>query len=314
MTVSVVIPTRNRAHRVSGAVRTALDQTHQDLEVIVVDDASDDDTPGVLSDLAACDPRIRFLRRDERGGAACARNLGAFSAKGVLVAFLDDDCAWHPRKLELQLASMGAVHGAAYTRQATMDVDGRWVVEGRSLPEASPVDGLLRTNFIGSPSLVVNRDLFTEVGGFDEDLPRLQDWDLALRLAHRTSFAFVHEVLVHSELIEGGISTSAEPLRRAAEHMVMQHADHLSRRQLAALHYGLAKFLLVDGQTTMAIRLFRRSTRLDPASPLNWMGLLAGLMGPGPARAVRSFRRRRAAVVPHEPTEPPALDSPPSGR
>lgn len=297
MKVSVVIPTRNRAGRLPEAVRSALGQTIRDLEVLVVDDASEDATPQVLKELRGGDPRVRIIRCEERGGAARARNLGTSRAEGDLIAFLDDDCLWHPAKLEAQIAAMGPRYGAGYTRQATRDVDGRWVVEGQPLPEHAPLNALLRTNFIGNPSLVVRRDVFLEIGGFDEDLPRLQDWDLVLRLARTAGIAFVPEVLVWSVIIPGGISTTSHSLRTAAELMVERHGEHLSTAQLAALHYGLAKFLLVDGQTRVAVQFFLRAVRLDPVSPLNWMGLLAGLAGPRPARAVRSLRRWRAAVT-----------------
>ena len=311
-TVSVVVPTRNRSRRVALAVRSALGQTHADLEVVVVDDASDDETPQVLAALEGEDARVRVLRSELRGGAGRARNAGAGQASGTWLSFLDDDCAWHPGKLEAQLAAMGPEHGAGYTRQATLDVDGQWVVEGRKLPATSPVDGLLRSNFIGTPSLIVRRAVFDELGGFDEDLPRLQDWDLALRLVRRTRFSFVSKVLVRSVLVPGGISTTSDALERAAERMVRSHQPHLTRRQLAALHYGLAKFLLVEGRSEAALRFFREATRIGPTSPLNWMGLAAGLLGPGPARAVRSLRRRRAAGrgVPGEPgsIELPAVE------
>jgi glycosyltransferase involved in cell wall biosynthesis len=287
---------------VAVVVRSALAQTIQDLEVIVVDDASDDETPGVLAALASEDARVRVVRPDARGGAGRARNAGAARAAGTVLAFLDDDCAWHPEKLEAQLAAMGPERGAAYTRQATLDVDGRWVLEGRPLPARPQIDGLLRTNFIGTPSLVVRKDVFDDVGGFDEQLPRLQDWDLALRIVRRTCFAFVPRVLVRSVMVSGGISTDAEPLERAAELVLERHAPHLTRRQLAALHYGLAKFLLVDGRTGAAQRLFREAIRLDPTSLLNWMGGAAGALGPAPARAIRALRRKRAVrrLVPGE--------------
>ena len=302
VTVSVVIPTRNRARRVAMAARSALAQTHPDLEVIVVDDASEDETPQILAALEREDARVRVVRSEPRHGAGHARNVGAARALGTLLAFLDDDCVWHPEKLEAQLAAMGPEDGAGYTRQATLDVDGQWVVEGRMLPATSQIDGLLRSNFIGAPSLVVRRDLFVEVGGFDEELPRLQDWDLALRLARRTRFSFVPKVLVRSELVRGGISSDPASLERAAERLLGSHAAHLTRGQLAALHYGLGKFLLVDGPSDVALRLFREAARLEPTSLVNWAGVAAGLLGPGPARAIRSLRRRQAVgrLVPGE--------------
>ena len=298
-TVSVVLPTRNRAAYLEAAVTTVLSQSHHDLELIVVDDASTDETPELLDALRAEDRRMRVIRREERGGAPRARNAGAAIADGRLLAFLDDDCTWHPRKLEKQLASMKTEQKVAYTRQATKDVDGRWIVEGRAVPPDTPLDALLRTNFIGAPSLVVDRRLFEEVAGFDEELPRLQDWDLALRLARDTSFCFVPEVLVQSVIVPGGISSTTEALPRAAERILARHANHLTRSQRAALHYGLGKFLLVDGHAAKAREHFRRSVHLDPANPINWVGVVAGLLGPAPARLARSFRRRiRAGVDP----------------
>lgn len=302
-TVSVVIPTRNRAHRVALAARSALGQTLRDLEVIVVDDASDDETPEVLTALEREDARLRVVRSESRGGASRARNTGAARATGTVLAFLDDDCVWHPEKLEAQVAAMGPEHGAGYARQATLDVDGQWILEGRALPATSQIEGLLRSNVIGTPSLVVRKEVFGDVGGFDEELPRLQDWDLALRLTRRTHFSFVPRLLVRSTTVPGGISTDPESLRRAAERMLRDHAPSLTQRQLAALHYGLGKFLLVDGPSDAALRLFREAIRLEPMSLLNWMGLGAGLLGPGPARAVRSLRRKRAVgrLLPGEP-------------
>lgn len=294
VSVSVVIPTRNRSQRLAVAVRSALAQTVRDLEVVVVDDASDDDTPAVLATLEGEDPRVRGIRAVERGGASRARNMGAEHASGDLLAFLDDDCVWAPDKLEAQRRAMSDGAGACYTRQATLDVDGRWIVEGEALPEASQIDGLLRTNFVGTPSLVVRRGLFLEVGGFDETLPRLQDWDLALRLAARTRLAYVPRVMVRSALVPGGISTSPGLLERAAARIIERHAPGLTRRQAAALHYGLAKFLLVDGERCPALAMFAAATRLHPTSPAHWAGLAAGLLGPAPARLVRSLRRTRA--------------------
>lgn len=289
--VSVVIPTRNRAGLVPAAVRTALAQSHRDLEVIVVDDASDDDTPAVLAALAAADGRVRAVRRETRGGAPRARNAGVRAARGRVIAFLDDDCVWDETKLAKQLPLLVEGRDVAYTRQAVRH-SGRWIVEGKPAGP-SPLESLLRTNFIGAPSLVVRRELFEEVGGFDESLPRLQDWDLLLRLARETAFGFVPEILVRGVQVEGGISLDREPLRQAARLVVDRQAAFLSRRQLAALHYGLGKFLLVDGLTDTARSFFRTAVRLDPASPLNWAGLGAGLLGPLPARAIRALRRAR---------------------
>lgn len=296
MTVTVVVPTRNRVRSLERAVASVLSQTHRDLEVLVVDDASTDGTPEMVAGLAAEDPRVRTVRHEQRTGAARARNDGAEAARGPVLAFLDDDCVWAARKLALQLPRLGPGCGVVYGRQAIL-AGGQWVVEGAAGAERDALGSLLRTNYIGTPSLVVQRDLFLDVGAFDPELPRLQDWDLALRLARRTRFAFVPEILVEGGQGDDGISGDREALRVAADRMIASHAPHLTRRQAAALHYGLAKFLLVDGVTEAARSFFLRAFRLDPFAPIHWAGVAAAFLGPAPARGIRRLRRRRRAVV-----------------
>lgn len=293
--VSVVIPTRDRAAYLEEAVASALEQTLRDLEVIVVDDGSEDRTGALLDALREEDPRLRVVRHPEPRGAQAARNAGAREARGPVVAFLDDDCVWAPTKLEKQLAAMGAERGVVYCRHA-IHHQGRWIVEGEAGAARNATGALLRRNYIGTYAVVVRRDLLRAVGGFDESLPRLQDWDLLLRLARRTRFAFVPEILVRGRQLESGITMNREALPIAAARMVETHAPSLSRAELAALHYGLAKYLLVDGLTPTARRYFLRALRLDPRAPLHWAGVAASLLGPGPARWVRSWRRRRASA------------------
>lgn len=296
MTVSVVVPTRNRAESLERAVASVLSQTYRDLEVIVVDDASTDRTPEVVAGLASGDPRVRVVRHGKQTGAARARNDGADAARGPILAFLDDDCVWDARKLDLQLPRLRRDCGVVYARQAIRS-GGQWVVEGTAAAEKDALGSLLRTNYIGAPSLVVLRDLFREIGAFDPELPRLQDWDLALRLARRTRFAFVPEILVEGGQGDDGISGDREALHVAADRMVANHSPSLTRRQAAALHYGLAKFLLVDGVTGAARSYFLRALRLDPLSPVHWAGVAAAFLGPVPARAVRHMRRKRRAAA-----------------
>src|SRR2546427_7128355 len=99
--VTVVIPTRNRSRLLPVAVASALGQEDVEVEVVVVDDASTDETPDLIADLA--DERVRVLRLSTRHGVARARNIGIAEARGGWLAFLDDDDIWGPRKLRWQL-------------------------------------------------------------------------------------------------------------------------------------------------------------------------------------------------------------------
>ena len=114
--VSVVIGTRNRSGLLLRTLRTVLWQTHGRLEVLVVDDGSDDDTAEVVA--SHPDPRVVLVRRTSSGGVARARNDGLAQARGAYVAFTDDDDLWAPGKLEAQLAALAAQASESSVAQA----------------------------------------------------------------------------------------------------------------------------------------------------------------------------------------------------
>ena len=288
--VSVVIPTRNRAEYVREAVASALGQSHPAVEVVVVDDGSTDTTPEVLSSVAGKDNRLRVIRHAEGGGAPRARNAGARAAGGTVLAFLDDDCLFHPEKIRRQLRYLDEEHGVVCCQQIIRDLEGGWVVEGAA--GAGPMS-LERLPNVGTNTILVRRELFQEVGGFDELLPRLQDFELLLRLSRVTSFAFIPEPLVKGVMLAGGITLTPGPLAQAAQRIVQEHRFHLAPRDRSLLHYILGKFLLVDGLTNLGRRYMIQALRLDPMTPRNWAGVAAGLLGPAPARLIRGWRRRR---------------------
>lgn len=311
-TVSVIIPTRNRASYLSGAVTSALAQSYANVEVVVVDDGSDDETPQILSEMSAKEPRLRVFRHDRSGGAPRARNAGVRHSRGSIIAFLDDDCLFAPDKIEKQLPLLSPERGVVYCQQVIQQVEGGWVVEGDEGANTLPLEGLLR---IGTNTLLLRREHFEAVGGFDEELPRLQDWELLLRLARRTAFAYVPEILVKGVMVGGGITLTPGPLAKAAERIVAGHSPHLDARGQSHLHYILGKFLLVDGLTPEGKRFMATALRLNPLSLRNWAGLGVSLLGPSPARMVRGWRRKRRTVVAEDPwVEPQPSPAPGPGR
>ena len=222
--VTVVVPTRDRWPLLRRALRSALGQLETDVEVVVVDDGSADETPARLAELG--DPRVRVLRHESSEGVARARNDGIAAARGTWVAFLDDDDLWSPRKLRASLDAAAAAGGGwAY---------GAAVIAGPDLvvrrpqhppPPAQVVESLLVTNRLGGPSNVMARtELVRELGGFDETLSTFADWDLWIRLARAGPPAASEEVLVafvqHGEnmLAVGGDDVLPEFERLAAKH------------------------------------------------------------------------------------------------
>jgi hypothetical protein len=195
----VVIPTHDRARLVPRAIRSALAQTVADLEVLVVDDASSDDTPAAVA--AIRDPRLRLLRRARQGGPAAARNDGLRDARGRWVAFLDSDDEWLPDKLARQLARAAALAPApqvVYCQAYLQDgLTGERRLLRRVAREGDVLDSLLGELWLSSPTLyLADREALRAVGGFDEGLRLVEDYDLWLRMAragHR--FAVVDEPL-----------------------------------------------------------------------------------------------------------------------
>jgi glycosyltransferase involved in cell wall biosynthesis len=175
--VSVVIPTRSRWHLLSSAaLPSALEQEDVELEVIVVDDGSQDETPARLAELG--DPRLVVIRHDASRGVAVARNAGIRAARGRWVSFLDDDDLWSPRKLRAQVDSADAA-GAVFAYSAGGGLDAAWNVI-----------------WCGCSNVMARADVVGELGGFDERLVQLADWDLWIRLTLSGPAAATSEVLV----------------------------------------------------------------------------------------------------------------------
>jgi glycosyltransferase involved in cell wall biosynthesis len=196
--VSVVIPTRDRWPVLStSALASALGQESVEHEVIVVDDGSIDETQTELVKLDAT--RLKVIRHREPSGVAHARNAGIAAASGEWVAFLDDDDLWAPHKLRSQLdAAKAAGASFVYCGAAWLDED-RHFVHALSPPAPEGIGlRLLRWNelWAGGSNVVARTDIVRRIGGFDERLFQLADWDLWIRLAFAGSAAAVDEILV----------------------------------------------------------------------------------------------------------------------
>ena len=196
--VSVVIPTRNRASLLSRAIASVQRQTYRDLEIIVVDDASDNE----ISELVASfdDPRIRSFRHELNRGASAARNTGIEHALGEYIAFLDDDDEWLPTKLAKQVRLIQEAPpevGLVYCWMDHFDPQGRLVYKTHPTLRGYVFGQVLdRPRLGGCPTLLVRRRVFDSVGGFDEDLPRGNDGDFLRRTCLKYSVDLVPEVLV----------------------------------------------------------------------------------------------------------------------
>jgi glycosyltransferase involved in cell wall biosynthesis len=196
--VTVVIPTRNRAPLLTGALSSALAQEEVDVEVIVVDDGSTDDTQARLDRVG--DPRLRRLRNATPEGAARARNAALALAAGEWIAFLDEDDLWAPRKLRRQLDAAAVVAGASFAYGAAIVVDeDNGVRQQVPAPRADTIArAIVARNVIpgGCSNAIARAELVRAVGGFDESLAMLAHWDLWIRLLQRCPAAACPQVVV----------------------------------------------------------------------------------------------------------------------
>lgn len=187
-TISVVLPTKDRAEIVLAAVESVLNQTYEHWQLLIVDDGSVDDTEGRLAPYLE-DERVTLLRHPQSRGVSAARNTGIAAAEGDYVAYLDSDNTWRSDFLELMVRFMHRDgHRVAYAMSALIEQGG----EGRRLYRGMPFsrEALQERNYIDCIVLVHDRSLLEQVGGFDEGLRRNVDWDLFIRLVEVTDFAF----------------------------------------------------------------------------------------------------------------------------
>lgn len=210
--VSVIIPTYNRADSVGMSIQSVLNQTWQDFEIIVVDDGSTDNTRQVVERFD--DGRIRYICMEKNGGASRARNEGIRQAKCDFIAFLDSDDEWMPRKLEKQMQVMLQASekvGLVYCRMGGCKKDGSFIYCPELSLKKEQLEGnlladLVEHNVIGTPAMLVRRKCLEQVGGFDEGLRCLEDWELILRIAEKWEIGFVDDILVEVHFSEGGVS------------------------------------------------------------------------------------------------------------
>ena len=211
----MVLPTWNRLPYLREAVRSVLRQTYPRWELIVVDDASGDDTLRWLESVG--DPRVRWLTLPHSGNLGKLRNRGVAEARGDLIAFLDSDDAFEPRKLEVQLGALAAHPecGWSYTAMTRVDAQGTELrgapVGWRELSGWILEEILSFQALVDAPAVMIRRELLERAGTLDESLPECQDYELFFRLAAVSPAVMVAEPLTRKRIHAG--STNADRVR-----------------------------------------------------------------------------------------------------
>lgn len=241
--VSVVIPMFNRADTIRRAIDSALSQTFRDIEVIVVDDFSSDNSVQVVASID--DPRLVLLRRERNGGASAARNAGITASRGSLVAFLDSDDEWFPHKLEVQVAALALA--PARTGVSCTGVEMHLLDHGvtRSQPLEASFDWARRLamdcDLSPGTTQLTRRAVFETVGLFDETLPRFEDWDWLIRYTRNGTILAVRECLAR---VYNRRARLGEVVERSADLLLAKHRDVFDALAPADRHRALADIWL----------------------------------------------------------------------
>lgn len=222
--VSVILPTYNRANVILRSIESVLNQSFRDLELIVIDDCSTDNTKDVLNKIS--DPRLKSVFLKKNKGACYARNVGIKKAQGNFIAFQDSGDEWLHGKLEKQIN---------YLEEKKIDAvcSSYILVENSSVVKKIPpgkhydffikCEDLLPGNLVGTPTLIVKASLIREIGGFDDNLPRFQDWELAIRIAQKTPIFFYSEPLTIAHACQDSLTANNFNGVIALEHILKKH-------------------------------------------------------------------------------------------
>jgi glycosyltransferase involved in cell wall biosynthesis len=271
-TVSVVLPVFNGEASIGRAVRSVLEQSISDLELVVVDDGSTDHTSEVVSGYS--EPRLKSIRLEGNSGTAAARNVGISRARGEYIAFLDSDDEWLADKLERQLELIAA--SSAATGISTTGFRIHRVVSGRYQdtipdPHADWQRQQLTMCALGPGStLIVKRDVFPQVGAFDVGLRRFEDWDWMIRCLAVREIVICPSVLA---ILHVDRRPSIRIVQQSAERFLEKHAQRsettfgrgAARRLRASVELEIARAMIANGQYLPALPRAVRAGLYSPA-------------------------------------------------
>ena len=319
--VSVIMPTYNRAHTLPRAIRSVLAQTYGNLELIVADDASADQTPELMATIA--DPRLRYVRHEINRGAGAARNLGLAHARGDFIAFQDSDDEWLLDKLSFQLEMLQAAqgkYGATFGGKLIYGRDpaGRFgdglsdyrPHQAHSVKSGCITPQMLSQNLISPQTLLMKADVAREAGRFDERLPNNEDWEFMLRLSMKTDVLFTNRPVVVAYISEDSISLNLRSNARSFMAITRKHRETFGRtpRVYAQKLFATGRYLYQLKRYRAARNYLYRALKIHPWSHKTWLRFLqaalrsAGLPWrrgkdvPGPG-ALRAHRRRLLGPV-----------------
>jgi glycosyltransferase involved in cell wall biosynthesis len=297
--ISIVLPTFNRRELLAPALDSVAAQTWRDFELIVADDGSDAPTREWLA-ARAREQAFTLLLLEHRGNPAAARNAALAVARGRYVAFLDSDDSWLPQKLARQLAALQASGRRwSYTAISRITATGAPLpgddARGWAIHEGAIFAPLLRQEVgLALPTVLAERALIAEAGGFDEQLRVHEDFDLWLRLALRADVAVVREALTQVRCHDRHFSVVGAESIEGWDRVLEKYETTLDdarartevRRARAATAVKLARYRARSGEAGAMLRALGSGWRRGWSQPRWWLGAMLAVMRLATPRAI----------------------------
>lgn len=226
--MTVIIPTYNRADTIKRSIDSVLGQSYRELELIIVDDGSSDNTVQIVNSYQ--DERLRLIRFSGNHGANVARNRGISAARGKYIAFQDSDDEWFKDKLEIQIKYMEEKkRKVCYCPYILVEDGVRTIVpeyaENKDIYEEKIMDVLRKKNVITTQSLIIHREVIETVGMFDETMIRLQDYEYAIRICQCYKIAYINKPLLNAYRMRECITNNKAALIDACKKILVKHIN-----------------------------------------------------------------------------------------
>lgn len=247
--VSIIMPAYNAARTLKSSVESVINQTYNDWELIIIDDGSTDETGIIGKEYEESDERIILLSLYQNCGLSIARNRGVDKSTGYFIAFLDSDDIWLPDKLKMQIVyhRSNPKIGLSHTRYSYFDGENnilkrgwRRVIDMAFKKEKSIISTLYYKNTVGILTVMLKREIFLKVGGFDPLLKTFEDWDLWIRIAEiGVDFGYIPISLSLYRINPSGITNQTGLYKKSYKCFIKKYNKRFEERGIRNIVWGM---------------------------------------------------------------------------
>jgi len=254
--ISCITPTFNRKGLLENAIRSCVEQTYKNWEMIIIDDGSEDGTDEMVREVQKSETRIKYFRNPGKGANA-ARNYGILKSTGEYLVFLDDDDEHLPHRFESQL-------------NAVKKSGSNFILSGFQVKDLA-TGRVIKEDFGHSKGMgaghgvrwMISRELVVKAGLFDEDMPAMQEVELSYRIAEFENYAFHNSVVMVGGVNHTSITKSKEKMIRGRLRLMEKHADGMLPLEAAWWYYVIGMDYLSTGDRAEAGKFFKLAADLD---------------------------------------------------